>query len=261
MRRRGKKKNKESQDIEKSAAVQDTLEDQKNQLEEDQDFIQSCFDTLSSSDAGPIKSWEEISRVAEMIASGDSGESLESLQNVEQETLDKETLQRFNCAVGRVAAHRKDLINEKLEIVRKRTDPLDIQEIIKLVQSGSALPLESPGQEIAAPEVNVQNVTGDSSKTERSVTSSSSESDSSESSHTSDSSDSSDSSDTSSEDSSSEESSCDEGEESVPRLTGGAGDPNIIRWYQDWMRAVAQQRQAVQTAEYYRYLQYYGYQQ
>ena len=261
MRRRGKKKNKESQDIEKSAAAQETLEDKKNQLEEDQDFIQSCFDTLSSSDAGPIKSWEEISRVAEMIAGGDSGESLESLQNVEQETLDKETLQRLNCAVGRVAAHRKDLINEKLEIVRKRTDPLDITEIIKLVQSGSALPLESLGQEIAAPEVDVQNATGDCSKTERSVTSSSSESDSSESSHTSDSSDSSDSSDTSSEDSSSEESSCDEGEESVPRLPGGAGDPNIIRWYQDWMRAVAQQRQAVQTAEYYRYLQYYGYQQ
>lgn len=256
MRRRGKKKNKESQDIEKSAEAQDTLEDKKNQLEEDQDLIQSCFNTLSSTDAGPIKNWEEISRVAEMIAGGESGESLESLQNVEQETLDKQTLQRFNCAVGRVAAHRKDLINEKLEIVRKRTDPLDIQEIIKMIQSGSSLPLESQGQEIPAPEVDVQNATG-----ERSVTSSSSESDSSESCHTSDSSDSSDSSDTSSEDSEEEETSSDEEEESIPRLTGVAGDPNIIRWYQDWMRGVAQQRQAIQTAEYYRYLQYYGYQQ
>ena len=48
-------------------------------------------------------------------------------------------------------------------------------------------------------------------------------------------------------------------EEAEPGHSGR--EPNILLWYQQWYSGLLRQRQAIQTTEYYRYLQYYGYHQ
>ena len=163
-----------------------------------------------------------------------------------EEGADRETLEKFSKAVGRVTAHRREMFDEKIEAVRKRTAQLSAKEMIKLLESTTTTPQEEEVEKIveeAVVEAVVEPVETEEDE-ESSAKSSSAESDSS---------DSESSSEESSESSEGEESSSDDEPRPSP------GDLNILRWYQHWYSGVAQQRQAIQTTEYYRYLQHYGY--
>jgi len=250
VKRRGKKKNKTSPP---HAETEDSSEAKKIEFEEDQKLIKSYFESNSSNDLGPIKSWEEISSIAERI---EKDQSLEGLLKGGKEAagVDRETLEKFNKAVGRVTAHRREIFDEKIEAVRKRTAHLSAKEMIKLVESGSdKTPQVEQVEEVVVEEVVEAVVEEVEAEEEGECSAHDSKSSSSESDSDSDSDDSESSSEESSESSEGNESSSDE----EPRP--GLGDPNILRWYQHWYSGVAQQRQAIQTSEYYRYLQHYGY--
>jgi len=227
-------------------------------LEEDQKLIRSHLETKSSNQLGPIRSWEEISRVAARI---EAEKSLEGLVTEEEQEIDG--MDRLNSAVGRVAAHRRELFDEKLEAVQSRTASLETRELIQLIMSGSGLPSEPLSEEIEKVE-SVESVESvGKSATEA-------EDDSTESSERSSESDSSDSESQSSDCSDSEKSSSDE-DQTVrtpgyppgyppsypPAYPNPSGDPNILRWYSEWCRGVAQHRQSVQAWEYYSFLQQY----
>ena len=209
------------------------------------------METKSSNQLGPIRSWEEISRVAARI---EAEKSLEGLVTEEEQEIDG--MDSLNSAVGRVAAHRRELFDEKLEAVQSRTATLETRELIQLIMSGSGLPSEPLSEEIEKVE-SVESV-------EKSATEA--EDDSTESSERSSESDSSDSESQSSDCSDSEESSSDE-DQTVrtpgyppgypPAYPNPSGDPNILRWYSEWCRGVAQHRQSVQAWEYYSFLQQY----
>ena len=267
VKRRGQKKKKGSQPNEhgddKSNELEETGEAIKDQLEEDQKLIRSHLETKSSNQLGPIRSWEEISRVAARI---EAEKSLEGLVTEEEQEIDG--MDRLNSAVGRVAAHRRELFDEKIEAVQSRTASLETRELIQLIMSGSGLPSEPLSEEIEKVE-SVESV-------EKSATEA--EDDSTESSERSSESDSSDSESQSSDCSDSEESSSDEDQTvRTPGYPPGyppgylpcyppgypsaypnpSGDPNILRWYSEWCRGVAQHRQSVQAWEYYSFLQQY----
>ena len=251
VKRRGKKKNKTSQlaesELNNSDLSQDPSEAKKIELEEDQKLIKSYLESKSSSQLGPIRSWEEISSIAERI---ETDQSLEGFLRGGQEAgADGETLEKFNKAVERVTAHRREMFEEKIEAVRKRTAQLSAKEMIKLLESGPDNPsqaqeLEEEIEEAVVVAVEAEDA-GESSDADSESSSSESDSDSN--------SDSSDSTDSTDSESSSESSEADEEPRPEP------GDPNILRWYQNWYSGLAQQRQAIQSAEYFRYLQHYGY--
>ena len=240
VKRRGKKK--KSSPLAESAQnnsdlLEDSCEVKKIEFEENQKFIKSYLERDSSNQLGPIKSWEEISSIAERI---EKDQSLEGCWAAGQEAEgDRETLEKFNKAVKGSIAHRKERFEEKVGAVRKRTAQLSAMEMIKVVESGPDKPPQDEEVQEAAEEA-VETETESDSDSQSS--SSGSESDSSD-------------SESSSESSDTEASSSDE----EPRL--GPGDPNILRWYQHWYSGLAQQRQAIQTSEYFRYLQHHGYKQ
>merc|ERR1740129_1158764 len=227
----------------------------KSQEEEDTSILKNYVDFLKTEPSQNRISYDEALAIAQKMA---KNESFDKIDIQESPRPTEATLENVGKAIKRLAKSREQEFDNRLEIVRSKTKDMNIDEMLELLRQGGGyssivkedesvtapkLPQE-PEIEIIPPVSKpppppVEEVSDDSSDSDSSSDSSDSESDS----------------DSDSDSDSSEEEEVSSSSHQPPSLPSAPSSA----WYGQWYAAVSQQRQALQTREYYAYLQHMGY--
>jgi len=241
-RNRGKKKPSSNQINTPDESIQD-------QDEKDEALLRDNLSLIKSQKPKNIPTWDQVMSLSENLEAGDTVD--DHISNTEF-SLGPETHKQMGAAISRISQKNNEKIEERLRVVRSKTNNLSIKDMMSLLENRINVMTFNNQKESE----NVEKVLGGDGEdvleeSEDSESSSSSESDSSSNSSSSDLSSDSESSDSS-----------DEEQPNYSQQIPFQNPPNSHQnhdWYRQWYASVQQQRYSIQMQEYYRYLQYYGY--
>ena len=221
-------------------------EDRLLQMKIDSEIVSDHVETLKGSKSDRRITWEQISELSEKL----SNDNIETLELVKDEpvAVPQNVMKNVSKSLDRLSKFRQEEINSKLNVVRDKTSNLSLEEMMKLLESGSNLfEIETSAKNETRDNVEVkpkESLLEESNVSECSSSESSSSSDS----------------ESSSSDSSSSDSDSESSDDECSSVNPSPGHPSVSQsWYQQWYTAVSYQRQMIQAQEYHRYLQYYGY--